>query len=246
MLSNKIAVITGAAGGIGLACLDLFCKNHAEVYAFVREERPDFTDHVSQLINQGAIVHVIECDMGSESSVKEAARALTKYTRTVDILINNAGVVLENSTYQMTSMDRIKQVFEVNFFGQAVLTQYISRIMSRNKSGSIVNVSSFAAIDGISGNFEYCTSKAAMIGAVKELAIEFGSFGIRVNAVAPGITKTKMADNMSEQLHYDTLARCIMKRDAEPVEIANAILFLASDMSSYITGQILRVDGGLF
>lgn len=246
MLSNKNAVITGASGGIGLACLDLFCKNHAEVYAFVREERTDFTDHVSGLTNQGAAIHVIECDMGSQSSIKEAVRTLTKYTRTVDILVNNAGMVLEYSPYHMTSIDKIKYIYEVNFFGQTVLTQYISRLMSRNKRGSIVNVSSVSAIDGTPGNYEYSSSKAAMIGATKVLAYELGEMGIRVNAVAPGITNTKMVGNMSEQIHNNTLNYCIMKRDAEPIEIANAILFLASDMSSYITGQILRVDGGLY
>lgn len=247
MLSGKIAVITGAAGGIGRACLDLFCENHAEVYAFVREERPDLTEHISQLTAQGAAVHVIECDIGSEASIKEAVRALTKNTKTVDILVNNAGMVLEYTPYQMTPIDKIRRVFEVNFFGQTVLTQYIARMMSRNKSGSIVNVSSVSAILGSPGNFEYASSKAAMIGSTKESAIELGEYGIRVNAVAPGITKTKMVDeNMVEQIHENTLNHCIMKRDAEPREIANAILFLASDMSSFVTGQVLRVDGGLY
>lgn len=245
MLTNKIAVITGAAGGVGQACLDLFCENRAEVYAFVRQIRPELTDHVSRLTELGAAVHIIECDIGSESDIKQAVRELTKRTRTVDILVNNAGMVPENSLFQMTTAENIKKVFDVNFLGHAILTQYISRIMARNKSGSIVNVSSVAAVDGTPGSFEYCASKSAIIGATKELAFELGTSGIRVNAVAPGLIGTNMISNMSEQLRSSTLERCIMKREAEPSEIANAILFLASDMSSYMTGQILRVDGGL-
>lgn len=245
MLTGKTAVITGASGGIGTACTKLFCENHAAVYAFVRKNKEEFLEKLPGITEHASNINVIECDISSEESIKAAVKTLTGFTKTVDILVNNAGIVPDNSSFQMTSLEKIKRIFEVNFFGQAVLTQYISRIMARKRSGSIVNVASVAALDGTPGSFEYSSSKAAVAGSTKELAFELGSLGIRVNAVAPGITRTKMINDMSKNFHENTLNRCIMNRDAEPSEIANAIMFLASDMASYITGQVLRVDGGL-
>ena len=245
MLTGKNAVITGAAGGLGLATLELFCKHHATVYAFVRTVRDDFQSKVDELKAAGAQIHVILCDFQSEESISAAVKALTAQTKQIDVLVNNAGAVAESSSFQMTGIAKMKQIFDVNFFGQTVLTQYISRLMARKKSGSIVNISSIAALDGTPGQYEYVCSKAAVVGATRQLAIELGGNGIRVNAVAPGITETKMAANIAQELHSETLQRCIMKRMAKPIEIANAVLFLASELSGYITGQVLRVDGGL-
>lgn len=245
MLSEKTAIITGASGGIGMACVELFCQNHAEIYAFVRKNNTDFSNRIDELNDNGGKIHVIECDICCEEDIKIAVKELTKQTKRIDILINNAGTVGESSSFYMTPIDKMKRIFDVNFYGQTILTQYISRIMVKKSNGSIVNVSSVAAIDGTPGQYEYSSSKAAVIGATKQLAIELGSYGIRVNAVAPGITDTKMAKNISDDLYRNTLQRTVMKRAADPTEIANAILFLASDLSSYITGQILRVDGGM-
>lgn len=241
MLSGKTAVITGASGGIGSACVKLFLEQHAEVFAFIRTKESLAEDRIPKA--EG--IHFIECDLCSEASIKAAAKELSGASDHIDILVNNAGTVPDSTSFHMTSAGKLRQTFEVNFFGQSILTQYISRMMARNKQGSIVNISSVAAFDGTPGQFEYAASKAAVLGATKELAIELGRYGIRVNAVAPGITKTKMISGMSEELHNNTMDRCIMKREAEPYEIANAVLFLASGMSSYITGQVLRADGGL-
>ena len=244
MLSGKVAVITGASGGIGSACTELFCKNHASVYALVRNTGGQFALFTEKLKNDGADITAVECDLLDESSIRSAVKEITSHTKTIDILVNNAGAVDENTSFQMTSADKIRNLFEINFFGPSVLTQYISRIMSRRKCGSIVNISSVAALDGRPGQYEYAASKSAVIGASKELAIELGKSGIRVNAVAPGITNTKMASHISGELYNETIENTILKRPAEPMEIANAVLFLASDMSGYITGQVLRVDGG--
>lgn len=246
MLTGKTAIVTGAAGGIGLATVKLFCRQHATVYAFVRKAHDDFQSEVEKMRADGAQIFVICCDLQSDESISAALKELTAKTKQIDILVNNAGAVADSTSFQMTAASKIRQIFDVNFFGQTALTQYVSRLMARKKQGSIVNVTSVAAIDGTPGQYEYVCSKAAMIGATRELAIELGKSNIRVNAIAPGITETKMATNISEDLHKETLQHSVMKRMALPEEIANAVLFLASDMSSYVTGQILRVDGGIF
>lgn len=247
MLTGKVAVITGAAGGIGFETVKLFSKNHAKVFAIVRSQTDEFIGKVECLNAEGADITVLECDLSKTENITEMVKKLRSYTKTVDILVNNAGIVGDTAVFNMLPMGGIKEVFEINFFAMTAFTQYVSRMMFRKAvpGGSIVNVSSVSAIRGMPANYMYASSKAAMIGATKELAIELGKYNVRVNAVAPGVTDTKMMSNMSEELKQSTLSSSIMKRLARPEEVANAVLFLASDMSSYITGQVLRVDGGL-
>ena len=145
----------------------------------------------------------------------------------------------------MTSIDKVKRVFDVNFFGATILTQYIARLMMRQNSGSIVNVASIAGIDGTPAQYEYAASKAAMIGGTKNLAREFAASNVRVNAVAPGMIDTEMGAQIGTELKEQMLSKIIMNRMGKPEEIANVIAFLASDLSSFMTGQVVRVDGGI-
>lgn len=145
----------------------------------------------------------------------------------------------------MMTIQEIREQFEVNFFSHILITQLISRLMIKRRKGSIVNISSCAGIDGNTGMLDYVSGKAAMIGATKRMAIELGEYNIRVNSVAPGLTETDMGDKMEERLFEDMLKKLVIKRKAKPEEIGDAIVFLASDMSSFITGQVIRVDGGM-
>jgi 3-oxoacyl-[acyl-carrier protein] reductase len=145
--------------------------------------------------------------------------------------------------FVMTSMEQIKNIFEINFFSQIFLTQLVGRIMSRRRGGRIVFISSMSGIDGID-QLEYSSGKAAIICATKKLAMEFDSFGVLVNAVAPGMTKTDMIKIATPEIIEDRIKRTALKRFAEPREIAGAVLFFASDLAASVTGQILRVDGG--
>jgi 3-oxoacyl-[acyl-carrier protein] reductase len=147
--------------------------------------------------------------------------------------------------FSMMKMETLKKSFEVNFFAQMSLTQKISRMMIAKKRGTIVNLSSVAGIDGDTGMLDYVSGKAAMIGATKRLAIELGSYNIRVNAVAPGLIDTDMGNQMTEELTKETIGKSIMNRKGNPSEIANVIVFLTSEMSSFMTGQTIRVDGGI-
>ena len=165
--------------------------------------------------------------------------------QSIDVLVNNAGIIF-TALFQMTSANKIKEVFDINFFSPMILTQNISRIMARQKSGSIINVSSSTAIEGNEGFTAYAASKAALICSTKVMAKELGAYNIRVNAIAPGLTETDMMRGSTpDNVLANTLQRTCLKRVGRPEEIANAVLFLSCDLSSYMTGQVLRIDGGM-
>lgn len=245
LLENKTAVVTGCNRGIGKAILTRLAENGSNVIAIVRKESETFSQYCDELEKKNDIkIHTVYADFSSEEEVNNAVKEIRKLKLPIDILVNNIGVANPLNILTMTKMETIHQAFQVNLFSALLLTQGIAKLMMRQKSGSVVFVSSSAAFDGGS-NIEYCASKGAINGAVKRLAIELGAFGIRVNAVAPGLTSTDMGNSMSEEDEAIALSMNVMKRKGDVTEIADSVLFLASDMASFITGQILRVDGGL-
>ena len=190
-------------------------------------------------------INPVYFDLSCEEQIKTGVKTIKEAKESVDILVNNAGAIF-TALFQMTSMEKLKEMFEINYFSQMLLTQYISRIMVRQKFGSIINISSSAAIEGNEGRTGYASAKAAMITSTKVLAKELAPYNIRVNAVAPGLTQTEMmVSSTPEDALKETLNRICMKRVGQPEEIANSVLFLASDLSSYMTSQVLRVDGGM-
>ena len=242
LLENKTAVVTGCNRGIGKAILTRFAENGSNVIAVVRKESETFSQYCDELEKKNDIkIHTVYADFSSEEEVNNAVKEIRKLKLPIDILVNNIGVANPLNILTMTKMETIHQAY---LFSALLLTQGIAKLMMRQKSGSVVFVSSSAAFDGGS-NIEYCASKGAINGAVKRLAIELGAFGIRVNAVAPGLTSTDMGNSMSEEDEAIALSMNVMKRKGDVTEIADSVLFLASDMASFITGQILRVDGGL-
>lgn len=245
LLENKTAVVTGCNRGIGKAILTRFAENGANVIAVVRKESETFSQYCDELEKKNDVkIHTVYADFSSEEEVNNAVKEIRKLKLPIDILVNNIGIANPLNILTMTKMETIHQAFQVNLFSALLLTQGIAKLMMRQKSGSVVFVSSSAAFDGGS-NIEYCASKGAVNGAVKRLAIELGAFGIRVNAVAPGLTSTDMGNSMSEEDEAIALSMNVMKRKGDVTEIADSVLFLASDMASFVTGQILRVDGGL-
>ena len=245
LLKDKTAVITGVHRGIGKAILEKFCEYGCNCFVINRKEDPVFTEYCENLQKEYSVkMDLFYADFSSEDEIKTAVKQIISKKAPIDILVNNVGVAYPQNMFTMTKLATIKDTFEVNLFSSILVTQLISRSMMRNQKGSIVFISSSAAFDG-GANIEYSASKAAIVGAMRRMAIELGNFGIRVNAVAPGLTSTDMGNSMSAEDEADAVSRNIMKRKAEPSEIADAVAFLSSDMSRFITGQVLRVDGGL-
>lgn len=244
MLYGVNAVITGCNRGIGKAILENFAKNRANIFAVVRRTDQSFQDCVNELMEKHNIfIKIFEADFADEGQVIECAKSIRKEKKDIHALINNIGVALPQNSFMMTKLSTIKEVFQINFFSPMLFTQQLVRTMIKG-GGSIVFISSSAAFDG-GANIEYSASKAAIIGEVRRLALELEKFKIRVNAIAPGLTDTEMAGMLSEDDQKIASGMSIMGRKGKPEEIANAAAFLASNLSSYITAQVIRVDGGL-
>jgi 3-oxoacyl-[acyl-carrier protein] reductase len=244
LLEGKTAIITGVMGGIGKAVLELFAKNGADIIACYRIRNAEYEEYLQNLSYKNNInIITYHFDFSDETAVKEAGKAIV-FGKRSDILVNCVGLA-HGALFQMTPADDIRRIFEVNYFNQMIFTQSIVKIMTRQRSGSIVNIASASGIDGRTGNIAYGASKSALILATKTLSNEFAPYGIRVNALAPGIIETKMLVQMEEKARERLILSNAMRRPGKPEEVANAALFLASDMSNYITGQVIRVDGGL-
>lgn len=245
MLIGKNAIITGARSGIGLATLQLFAKNGCNCWAIVHREDPDFLNEIQILGKEYQVwIKPVYMELDNSDSIKQGMKDILAEKLPVDILVNAAGIVSPNRLFTMTKMEDIRRVMDVNFFSAIELTQLVCRPMMRQRKGSIINIASIAAWGEDTSQMEYAASKAAMVIATKKLARELGSAGIRVNAVAPGLTQTKMLDVLEDEAEAQIKKGLGLHRFGTPEEIAEVCLFLASDKSSYVTGETIKVDGG--
>jgi len=246
LLKNKTAVVTGCNRGIGKKILEVFSENGAKVFACVRKVDEEFKSHVDELNKKfNNQIIPIQFDLSNEIQIKEAANNILGSNKPIDILVNNAAAI-HTAIFQMTSIKKLKEIFETDFFSQTLFTQYILKSMIKKKSGSIVYISSSSALDGNEGRSAYASAKAAIIAQAKVLSRELGVHNIRVNSIAPGLTNTDMMKkNHKEQIISEMVSRISLRRVANPEEIANVVLLLSSNLTSYITGQVIRVDGGM-
>lgn len=246
LLKGKHVVVTGSNRGIGRAIVQLFAKNGASIWACARKPEAGFSDFLSLMAKEtGVSLTPVYFDLSDSNQVKDAAKKILAAPEPVDALINNAGIIF-TSLFQMTPPEKMREVFDVNFFSPMLLTQYLVKKMIRQKSGNIVNISSSAAIEGNQGRLAYAASKSALITSTLVMAKELAAHNIRVNAIAPGLTDTDMMRSSTRDDALDaTLGRTSLRRVGRPEEVASSALFLACEMSSYITGQVLRVDGGM-
>ena len=245
LLKGKTAIITGCNRGIGLAILDEFASQGTDVFAVIRKENADFANHCSEIEAEHSIrIKIFYADFSSDEEVKRAAKEILSEKTNIDVLVNNIGYADSTKSFMMEKMEDMRNVFQINFFSSFLFTQCLSRKLIRQKQGSVVFISSMAVYDAFA-NVAYTASKAAVVGMVRRLAVEFSSYGVRVNAVAPTLTDTDMGHVMGEEDEKEAVSRILLKRKAKPKEIADTVVYLASDMSSFTTGKVLRVDGGI-
>ena len=244
MLKGKTAIITGASRGIGWETVRLFAENGAKVWACTHTFSEEFEKKLNEVSKKTVSeIHPVYFDVTDDAAAKAAIRKIGKESGTIDILVNNAGVSIER-LFSMTSLEFIREMMDVNYLAQIHLAQLVSRYMMKQKAGSIVNVASVSGMDSEEGGLAYGSSKAAVIFSSCTMAMELGVYGIRVNSVSQGFIATDMWEKRQDAVRERILRETPLGRQGKPREVAEAILFLACDKSSYITGQNLVVDGG--
>ncbi|KUO68169.1 MAG: beta-ketoacyl-ACP reductase [Lutibacter sp. BRH_c52] len=244
LLENKTALITGATRGIGKGIAQTFAKQGANVAFTFSSSLEAAKELEKELMTYGIKAKGYQSNAANYEAAQELAADVLKEFGTIDILVNNAGITKDNLLLRISEED-FDTVIEVNLKSVFNLTKAVIRPMMKQRSGSIINMSSVVGLKGNAGQANYAASKAGIIGFSKSVALELGSRNIRSNVIAPGFIETEMTANLPEEtvkLWRDAIP---LKRGGTPEDIANACVFLASEMSSYITGQTLSVDGGM-
>ncbi|MDQ1265191.1 MAG: 3-oxoacyl-[acyl-carrier-protein] reductase [Bacteroidota bacterium] len=239
--NGQVVVVTGGCRGIGLAIVERFLVEGAKVYA-LDYVIPDTKEII--LKNGLAPVKCIQADVSSDESVKNAIDEILKESEKIDILVNNAGVTRDNLILRMTE-EQWDAVLNTNLKGAFLCSKAVSRAMMSKRMGRIINIGSIVGSTGNAGQANYSASKAGLIGLTKSLAKEFGSRNILVNCIAPGFVITPMTEALTDEQKQQYLNNIPLKRGALPQDIAAVAAFFASDDASYITGQVIHVDGGL-
>lgn len=242
LLTGKVALVTGAARGIGNKTVERFAEEGAVVYATDRTEGSldDFAVATSNRFNTKIVP--LYFDVTDEAASKKAIMQIRKEQGRLDVLVNNAGIMRDN-VIGMIGTQLIQDVFAVNVFSVISMIQLANKLMSRQKSGSIINISSIVGVEGAAGQLVYSASKGAVASLTKAAAKELAPNGIRVNAVAPGLINTGLLQAIGDAKIQENLKNVKMGRLGEPIDVANVILFLASDLSGYVTGEIIGIDG---
>lgn len=246
LLKSKTAVITGSNRGIGKKILEEFASNKSNIIACARKMDKSFENFVIDLAkNFNVRIKPVYFDFANrEEMIKQTKDIILKEDK-IDILVNNASSI-ETTLFEMTKITNMKKIFDINYFNQVEFTQLIVKKLKKSTSGSIINISSTSALDGNIGRLSYASSKSALETFTKVIANELARYNIRANSISPGPTNTRMMnENTPSQIAENIKNNIPMKKFAEVGDIANVALFLSSDMSTYITGQNLRVAGGM-
>ncbi len=244
LLENKTALITGATRGIGKGIAEIFAKHGANVAFTFNSSVEAATALENDLKSFGVDAKGYQSNAANFDAAQELAKNVIEEFGGIDILINNAGITKDNLLMRISEED-FDKVIEVNLKSVFNLTKAVIRPMMKQRSGSIINMSSVVGVKGNAGQTNYAASKAGILGFTKSVALELGSRNIRCNAIAPGFIETEMTGALPEETVNSWRESIPLKRGGSPEDIANACVFLASDMATYITGQTLNVDGGM-
>lgn len=244
LLQEKKALVTGSSRGIGKEIVRRFIEEGAAVWGLCTKPSASKEEMEQFAASKGTVFHEIYADCGDGEALSATVKQALSESGGFDILVNNAGITKDGLSFRMKQEDW-ESVLRVNLTGAFIAAQIISSNMIRKRSGSIINMTSIVGLHGQGGQVNYAASKAGLIGLTKSLAKETGGRGVRVNAIAPGYIETDMTAAVSEEMRAAWVETIPLKRAGKPADIANAAVFLASDLSLYVTAQVLGVDGGL-
>ena len=244
LLQGKKALVTGSSRGIGKEIVRRFIEEGAAVWGLCTKPSASKEEMEQFAAGKGTVFHEIYADCGDAQALSATVKQALSESGGFDILVNNAGITKDGLSFRMKQEDW-ESVLRVNLTGAFIAAQIISSDMIRKRSGSVINMTSIVGLHGQGGQVNYAASKAGLIGLTKSLAKETGGRGVRVNAIAPGYIETDMTAAVSEEMRAAWVETIPLKRAGKPADIANAAVFLASDLSLYVTAQVLGVDGGL-
>lgn len=244
MLENKKALVTGSSRGIGRKIAEVFLSNGCEVWGMCTKESAGKAELEAIAKEHGTVFHEFYADAGNAEVLTEQVKAVLAEAGHFDVLVNNAGITRDTLSFRMKKEDW-DSVLAVNLTSAFLVCQIVSNDMIRNRKGSIINMASIVGIHGGAGQVNYSASKGGLIAFSKSLSKEVGSRGVRVNCIAPGFIETDMTNAVKEDIRKTWVEAIPLKRAGTAEDVANTALFLASDLSSYITGQVIGVDGGM-
>ncbi len=244
LLEGKIAIVTGASRGIGKSIARSFIAQGATVAFTYRNSEDQAKALEKELTENGGVAKGFKSDAAKFEDAKNLVQKVVEAFGTVDVIVNNAGITNDTLLMRM-SEEQWDRVIEVNLKSCFNLTKAVMRTMLKARSGSIINISSVVGVQGNAGQANYSASKAGILGFTKSVALELGSRSIRCNAIAPGFIETEMTEKLDQDTVQGWRDTIPLKRGGAPEDVANACVFLASDMSSYVTGQTLNVCGGM-
>jgi 3-oxoacyl-[acyl-carrier protein] reductase len=245
MLKEKVAVITGGSRGIGRCIAKKFAQNHANVALIATKDGEEIRNAAQELSSLGVTAKAYFANVADMDEMENVATSIIKDFGRVDVLVNNAGITKDNLLMSM-KRDEIDAVIDVNLKGCMYSTKAFLRNFLKQKSGNVINISSVVGMMGNKGQTNYSASKAGIIGFTKSLAKEYGKKNLRANAIAPGYIETSMTEVLSDEVKDAIKKEIVLGRLGKPEDVADLALFLASDMSSYITGEVIKVDGGMY
>ncbi len=243
-MENKVVCITGAGRGIGAGMAQMFSENGYDLILHYRSSEKELDALIQKIQKPNQMIRKVQADICDETQVKEMFAWIKKEVGRLDVLINNSGRTKDGLFLRMSEKD-FMDVVDVNLKGCFLCSKEAAAIMMRQRTGSIINISSVVGLSGNAGQANYAASKAGIIGLTKSMAKEIGSRNIRVNAIAPGFIQTQMTDALSESRKKEIQSHIPLRTLGSVEDVANVALFLADEKSRYITGEVIRVDGGL-
>jgi 3-oxoacyl-[acyl-carrier protein] reductase len=244
LLEGKKALVTGGSRGIGREIALAFLREGASVWYMDLAEGESLAEYQAMAEEHGQRAGFVEGNVSDEASVEKAIGQVLEESGGLDVLVNNAGITRDNLLFRMSAQEW-NDVINVNLTSAFYISKLVVRQMAKQRSGSVINIASIVGIIGNPGQANYSASKAGMIGLTKSMAREVAARNVRINAVAPGFIKTKMTEKLNEEQQNALKVQIPLGRIGEPEEVAKTVLFLASDLASYLTGQVIHVTGGL-